>query len=172
MGKQERMSSAEYRKMMAYNFKRLPSESFKNKQINQKQYTLLDSIKKIDSEQNKRPAKYRNRKVEFMGMIFDSEGELKRWIELLVLKSRGDIENLDRQITFDLLPKSEKARAIKWRPDFIYYDCKIRKMVVEDFKQPKTEKLSSFRMKVKLFMAKQPDFIVRISTMKGVKEWK
>ena len=48
--------------------------------------------------------KYGNKKVKRDGMIFDSQREADRWTYLCQLMDAGIITELDRQVTFELLP--------------------------------------------------------------------
>lgn len=49
--------------------------------------------------------KYGNRKCEFEGITFDSRKERDRWIFLRDAQNRGEIEDLERQVTYELIPK-------------------------------------------------------------------
>lgn len=49
-------------------------------------------------------SKYRARKVEYNGMIFDSKKELRRYNELKVLERVGAISHLQRQVKYVLIP--------------------------------------------------------------------
>lgn len=80
--------------------------------------------------------KYRNRKQEFCGELFDSKRELKRWQELRLLERSGAISNLQRQVSFPLLPKQEGERAVTYKADFVY--LQNGQQVVEDVKGVKT----------------------------------
>jgi hypothetical protein len=166
----DRYTSAEYRRMTGYNPQSEMYEKVNKEKIDMKSYKLSDSEKKIDCKQNKQPRKYHNRKVVFDGQPFDSEGEMKRWCELLILKRDGKITDLMRQIRFTVLQAETYHLSIHWIPDFVYKIDGV--WCVEDFKSPVTEKKSDFRIKVKLFKKMYPDYLVYISTKKGVEEWK
>ena len=147
------------------------SNRVNNERISIDQYKLLLSGKKIDSSENKGPAKYRNEKVEYNGMKFDSKGELNRWCELVLLQKSGVINELYRQIRFCVQEKQGKTRGIYWVPDFCYFQSDGQ-AVIEDFKSEITAKQASFRMKVKLCKEKYPVYKILISSLEGVKEWK
>lgn len=48
--------------------------------------------------------KYRSKKVEVDGIVFDSKKEAKRYQELLLLEKTGAISDLQRQVKFVLIP--------------------------------------------------------------------
>ena len=48
--------------------------------------------------------KYKNKKVHIDGMVFDSEKEYRRWCELKLLEKAGEIQNLQRQVKYCLIP--------------------------------------------------------------------
>lgn len=82
--------------------------------------------------------KYHNKKVVVDGQIFDSKKEGERWKELKLLESSGEIEQLERQVKFDLLPKQTGPdgkvieRKVQYVADFIY--IRDGEVVVEDVK--------------------------------------
>jgi hypothetical protein len=147
------------------------SNSVNKEKTDTKEYKLSDNKNKIDSSVNKRPAKYRNEKVVYNGIKFDSKGELNRWCELVLLQKAGRINTLARQVRICVQGKRGKTRGIYWVPDFRYFQADGQ-AVIEDFKSEITAKQSSFRMKVKLFKEKYPQYKILISSLEGVKEWK
>jgi hypothetical protein len=80
--------------------------------------------------------KYGNKRVLSEWGWFDSEAELTRWKELLLLEKAGQIQDLKRQVIFTLAPKYKFGK--RWRPplrfkaDFVYIEA--GKEVVEDKK--------------------------------------
>lgn len=106
--------------------------------------------------------KYGNRKVETPEGTFDSQGEWLRWLFLKDAQRRGEIRELERQVTYTLVPathytetvhlktkdklvKRVWTRAVTYTADFVYkiHDryidtaigpVEIWKIVVEDFK--------------------------------------
>lgn len=98
--------------------------------------------------------KFNNKKVEHQGIIFDSIGERDRWIFLQTAQENGEIENLNRQVTYELIPKQvirkfvklktkqklvERCftRPITYTADFTYIKTNedgSKEFVVEDFK--------------------------------------
>lgn len=166
----ERMTAKEYREMISNNTVSLVSDLSNKQKMRSNEYKLSNSKKKIDLKGNKQSNKYRNRKIMFEGQSFDSQGELNRWCELMNLQLNGHITDLMRQVKFTILKAKTYHLSIHWIPDFTYKLNGI--WCVEDFKSPITEKKPDFRIKVKLFKKMYPDYLVYISTKKGVKEWK
>lgn len=85
--------------------------------------------------------KYGNRKVVRDGITFDSAKEARRWSELLLLQRAGAIQNLQRQVKYELIPSQRIAgkvveRACTYIADFVYK--KNGQTVVEDTKGFKT----------------------------------
>ena len=104
--------------------------------------------------------KYGNRKIEYNGETFDSTKEYRRYTELLLLERAGAIQELQRQVPFELIPayyeeiytgeyyqrgpqKGEPKRkrvcvekAVTYYADFVYYESGVK--VVEDTKGFKT----------------------------------
>jgi hypothetical protein len=84
-------------------------------------------------------SKYRN--VECAagdGTIFGSQKERNRYEELLLLERLGEIEKLERQVKWVLIPKQGSERAVKYYSDFQYFD-KRGKFHVEDTKGMRTK---------------------------------
>ena len=53
--------------------------------------------------------KFGAKKTEFMGMKFDSKWEAERYGQLYLKFERGEIEELDRQIRFNILVEDAKG---------------------------------------------------------------
>lgn len=97
-------------------------------------------------------AKYRNKKIEHNGEVFDSVKEWKRFEGLKLLEKAGAIEDLQRQVKFVLIPaqyepfkrfsgktgkrlkdgKKCVEKAVTYYADFVYK--KDGETVVEDVK--------------------------------------
>ncbi|MGI6117809.1 MAG: DUF1064 domain-containing protein [Bilifractor sp.] len=99
-------------------------------------------------------SKYHARKVfDENGTRFDSAKELRRWKELQMLQKAGEIENLQRQVKFLLIPEQREPdrigpkggirkgklieRAVYYIADFTYKD-KAGREIVEDTKGIRT----------------------------------
>ena len=82
-------------------------------------------------------AKYHSRKITRDGITFDSVKEYRRWRELSLLERAGAIQNLQRQVKFELIPSQRMGGKVVERPcayvaDFVYIEN--GKKVVEDTK--------------------------------------
>ena len=123
-------------------------------------------FKKKSSNNSK--SKYKNKKVEYNGIVFDSTKEKNRYIFLKAQENLGAIHDLQLQVKYELIPaiKEEyvehlktkdrvKTRtvqlAITYTCDFQYYKDGV--IVTEDVKaSPKTASLDkTFLIKEKLF---------------------
>lgn len=109
--------------------------------------------------------KYKNKKVEFDGHKFDSRHEAERYIILRDKALRNEIQGLELQKKFVLIPtqrapdtvnsrgKPVKGKVIEkecaYYADFVYFDNKTQQFVVEDAKGMKTE---VYRIKKKLML--------------------
>lgn len=87
-------------------------------------------------------SKYNAKKVCVDGITFDSKAEAKRYQELRLLEKGGAISDLQRQVTFILIPAQYKGktcmeRACKYIADFVYVENGNR--IVEDVKGAKTQ---------------------------------
>lgn len=93
--------------------------------------------------------KYKNKKVEYEGIVFDSMKEKKRYCELQLLQKQGIISDLQRQVSYELLPaiyedvtiqlktktkiqRKLVQRATSYVADFVY--TMDGRVVVEDTK--------------------------------------
>jgi hypothetical protein len=93
--------------------------------------------------------KYGAKKTQTLdGVVHDSKKEAKRWMELCLLQRAGEISDLKRQVPFELIPKQEGERAVKYIADFVYIER--GKQVVEDVKSPATRKKAEYVIKRKL----------------------
>lgn len=83
-------------------------------------------------------SKYNNVKVKLDGEWFDSHKEGLRYRELQLLERAGEISGIERQVTYELIPKQPGERAMKYIADFRYKN-KEGQTIVEDVKGFKTE---------------------------------
>ena len=85
--------------------------------------------------------KYGNRKTEIDGIVFDSKKEASRFLDLKLLESGGAIQNLRRQVKYELIPSQrisgKTERGVSYIADFVY-DLE-GKTIVEDVKGMKTD---------------------------------
>ena len=99
--------------------------------------------------------KYRNKKTEVDGILFDSKKEAKRYIELKTLEQLGVIKCLRLQVPYVLFEKSKYGRVVKYIADFVYeQDMEI---IVEDVKGIKTD---VYKLK-KRIMAEKYGIVIR-----------
>lgn len=87
-------------------------------------------------------SKYHNKPIVIDGIRFDSIREGNRWQELKLLERAGEINSLERQVRFEVVPASRTLSGKNMRPvyyvaDFVYKDRKGM-AVVEDAKGCKT----------------------------------
>jgi hypothetical protein len=100
-------------------------------------------------------SKYKAKKTEIDGIIFDSKAEAKRYQELKLIERAGQIKNLSLQPRFMLQEgfvnthTGKKERAIEYVSDFMYLENNV--IIVEDCKGFKT---SDYKIKRKLFLYK------------------
>lgn len=99
-------------------------------------------------------AKYGNLKTTVDGITFDSRKEANRWAELKLLERAHVITDLQRQVTFVLIPKQVREgycveRACTYKADFVYRAN--GKTVVEDVKSPATM-TQQYKIKKKLML--------------------
>lgn len=109
------------------------------------------------------PNKYRNKKIELGGHLFDSKLEAKRYTELLEQQERGYIRELRVQPEYELIPPftigKKKFRKAVYRADFAYIDNETNEEVVEDAKGFLTE---VYKFKRKLFAYRYGKQIIEI----------
>lgn len=101
-------------------------------------------------------AKYHNKKVTIEGLTFDSKKEAKRYQDLKLLEQANIIQNLVRQIPFELIPSQNGERAVKYIADFMYVETATGKIFVEDVKGYHTD---AYKIKRKLFKWRYPDYV-------------
>lgn len=104
------------------------------KEIN-KNKTSIRTYRNSFKKQNY--SKYRNKKVQFDGITFDSKKEALRYMVLKSYEQKNTIQDLQLQVPFVLIDKSKYGRVIKYIADFVYYEN--GQMIVEDVKGVKTD---------------------------------
>lgn len=108
-------------------------------------------------------SKYHSRKVTLDGVTFDSVKEARRYRELKLLETIGEIENLQCQVEYVLIPDQREPDAIGkrggvikgkviekkcvYRADFVYTEN--GKTIVEDVKGFRTPE---YKIKRKLML--------------------
>ena len=98
--------------------------------------------------------KYHNRKTQIENIVFDSKKEAQRYCELNLLEKKGEISQLQRQVSFELIPAEigadkKKLRSIVYLADFVYLTEKngMLQKHIEDVKGVKT---AVYRLKKRL----------------------
>lgn len=95
--------------------------------------------------------KYHNKKIKTEEGTFDSKYEYEEWCRLKLLERAGEISELQRQVSFDLIPtiktNVETLRGIKYVADFVYVEDRIFKVV--DTKGFETD---VYKLKKRLFI--------------------
>lgn len=71
-------------------------------------------------------------KIETPHGKFDSKDEYTRYLELLALEGAGEISDLQTQVKYELVPKTDMFRAMTYTVDFQYIEN--GKLIVEDVK--------------------------------------
>ena len=100
-------------------------------------------------------SKYKNRKVEYKGLTFDSVKERNYYMYLEGLLEAGEITNLQLQVKYILQPRFKAVnghiiRPITYTADFVYND-KDGKEVIVDVKGFRTD---VYKLKKKLMLYK------------------
>lgn len=95
-------------------------------------------------------SKYHAKKTTVDGITFDSRREADRYLALKSMEEDGAIEDLRRQVRYELVPAfdmdGKHYRAVYYVADFVYVED--GKEVVEDVKGMRTD---VYRLKSKLF---------------------
>lgn len=95
-------------------------------------------------------SKYHAKKTTVDGITFDSRREADRYLVLKGMEDDGAIENLRRQVRYELVPAFDvdgrHYRPVYYVADFVYVED--GKTVVEDVKGMRTD---VYRLKSKLF---------------------
>ena len=86
--------------------------------------------------------KYGNKKTEVNGIVFDSQKEARRYIDLSLLEQAGEISGLKRQVKYVLITgkrwsDGHKHRDTVYIADFVYQEN--GQTVVEDVKGYRTD---------------------------------
>ena len=93
-------------------------------------------------------SKYHARKIKAPdGQVFDSVKEYHRWGCLRLLERAGAIQDLKRQVKFELIPRVGEERPCNYIADFTYMEN--GNLVVEDVKGVRTE---VYKIKKKLML--------------------
>ena len=110
-------------------------EQLRNKPCAGLNLELFQKQEEISKKRSK-VSKYRNKKTEVDGIVFDSEKEATRYKELLLLLKAGEIGHLELQVPFEL--NEGGTHSYKYVADFVYLDARTGQKVVEDTKGHRT----------------------------------
>lgn len=97
-------------------------------------------------------------KTEINGVVYDSKKESRRAADLALLERAGKISNLQRQVPFELVPRTATERPVFYQADFFYFEIDTKRWIVEDVKSPATRKLAAYVIKRKLMKYKYPQY--------------
>ncbi|WP_244629790.1 DUF1064 domain-containing protein [Martelella limonii] len=112
---------------------------------------MTERMTAAEAREHLKPAKqnkYRNKPVVIDGIRFDSTAEGNRYNDLKTLQKAGEIVELQRQVSYRLDVNGEHVCAYK--ADFVYFDCREKRTVVEDVKGVRTK---DYEIKKKLMRA-------------------
>ena len=105
----------------------------------------------IDVKQNK----YKNKKVIYDDIKFDSNREMAYYIKLKMLEEKGIIKDLELQKSFELQPSfklnGKTYKKITYRADFSYVSVQDNKIHIVDTKGFRTD---VYKLKRKMFAYK------------------
>jgi len=109
-----------------------------------------------------RKNKYNNKRLTIEGVTFDSKREYTRWCTLQLLERSGEIQDLQRQVKFDLIPtlkhNGETLRKITYSADFTYTEKGIK--IIEDSKGFATD---VFKLKLRMMLIKYHEYEFRVT---------
>jgi hypothetical protein len=116
-----------------------------------------EELAQLQGAQPETKSKYRSRKKEVDGILFDSKREAAAYVKLRAMEQAGEIRDLRRQVKFVLLDgfrtdDGEKVREMAYFADFVFTGKDGAERVV-DVKGMRTE---VYRLKRKLFLARYP----------------
>lgn len=113
-------------------------------QITAAQYQALPSPAKKTS-------KYRARKVEIDGIVFDSKAEAKYYRQLQLQVAAGEIESFDCQVPYALIVNGDLVAT--YVADFVTYEKGAPSCVIDVKGYTKGQAYAMFRLKQKLVKA-------------------
>lgn len=108
-------------------------------------------------------SKYHSRKIEIDGILFDSKKEAEHYKVLCLREKAGEIDQLELQPKFRLLPSQkfehmDNERPLDYIADFQYREIRTGRIVVEDVKGMRTK---DYIIKRKLFKFTHPTYEFR-----------
>lgn len=116
--------------------------------VNKQTYNKL-----VNNSINQKQNKYKNKKVEYDGIKFDSKKEYAYYLKLKLMEQADEIFDLERQKEFVLIETFKLAdktyRKTSYFADFVYLDKEGNWHVI-DVKSEATRKDKTYRLKKKL----------------------
>lgn len=116
-------------------------------------------------------SKYKNKKIEVNGIVYDSKKEMQRHQQLLIKQETGWIRDLQTQVKYVLIPaqyetfprygkkgkhlkdgKKLLEKEISYIADFVYFDVEEDRIIVEDVKSAITRKNPLYVAKRKMML--------------------
>lgn len=103
-------------------------------------------------------SKYKNKKTEVDGMVFDSIKEANRWLELKLLEKAGEISDLKRQVKYTLIPTQKIGGKVVERECYYLADFEYMQSgekIVEDvkgYRDSRTAAYAKYVIKRKLML--------------------
>ncbi len=148
MAKQLKITAKEYQKAVA--------GSADKKRLSFTDLSFIEEVKP------KKANKYKAKKVEYDGHIFDSKFEYERYLVLKSKEDLGEISELTHHPSPFLLQEGfryygKNIRSITYCPDFLYKEN--GRLIAEDTKGMITE---ASRIRMKMFQSKYQDIELRI----------
>lgn len=111
--------------------------------------------KLVGNSINVKQNKYKNKKVIYDGIKFDSNREMAYYIKLKMLEEKGIIKDLELQKSFELQPSfkinGKTYKKITYRADFSYVSVEDNKIHIVDTKGFRT---NVYKLKRKMFAYK------------------
>lgn len=106
--------------------------------------------KKLDLPKSEsKIGKYKNIRITYDGILWDSKKECERYKVLVLLQEYNQIQDLKWGVPFDLLVNGIK---VAWyKADFTYMKNGV--LIIEDTKSPVTRKNRIYRLKKKMIKA-------------------
>jgi hypothetical protein len=116
-------------------------------------------------------SKYKNKKIEVDGIVYDSQKEMQRHQQLLLKEKAGAIRDLQTQVKYVLIPAQYETfprygkkgqrlkdgkrlleKEIAYIADYVYFDVEEDRTIVEDVKSAITRKNPLYIVKRKMML--------------------
>jgi hypothetical protein len=131
-----------------------------------------------EGKAEKKPAKYRNRKTEVDGILFDSQKEANHYCDLKTLKQQGEIIDFFRQVPFVISPgyysddgwhgpEIYKADFVVIPNLLVITNDENTKVVFAQLPKPEIHETKGFftphsKTKMRIFREKYPEYEVKV----------